>query len=85
MTKSLSRLALGALCAASVFAADSAQAQNEMHFPMLVYRTGPYAPSGIPLANGFRDYYNLVNKRDNGINGVKVVAEECETQYDTKL
>ncbi|HYS92789.1 MAG TPA: ABC transporter substrate-binding protein, partial [Candidatus Acidoferrales bacterium] len=52
--------------------------------PLLVYRTGPYAPSGIPIANGMVDYFNLVNDRDGGINGVKLVWEECETQYDTK-
>ncbi len=50
----------------------------------LVYRTGPYAPSGIPIANGFIDYFTLVNERDGGINGVKLALEECETQYDTK-
>jgi branched-chain amino acid transport system substrate-binding protein len=53
--------------------------------PGLVYRTGPYAPGGIPLANGFRDYYNLINKRDGGIDGVKIVYEECETQYKTDV
>ncbi|MDH5750819.1 MAG: ABC transporter substrate-binding protein [Deltaproteobacteria bacterium] len=58
---------------------------QEQFFPMLVYRTGPYAPSGIPVANGFRDYYDLVNKRDGGINGVKITWEECETEYNTKL
>ncbi len=52
---------------------------------MLVYRTGPYAPNGIPSANGLRDYFTLVNVRDGGINGVKVAFEECETQYNTKL
>jgi branched-chain amino acid transport system substrate-binding protein len=51
---------------------------------MLVYRTGPYAPSGIPVANGFRDYYALVNAK-GGINGVKITTEECETEYNTKL
>ena len=45
---------------------------------------GPYAPSGIPIANGFVDYFTLINERDGGINGVKVAWEECETQYDTK-
>ena len=60
-------------------------AQSEQFMPMLVYRTGPYAPSGIPVANGFRDYYSLVNKRDGGINGVKITFEECETEYNTKL
>ena len=57
---------------------------NTIFIPLLVYRTGPYAPSGIPIANGFVDYFNLINERDNGINGVKVSWEECETQYDTK-
>lgn len=67
-----------------VFAAKVAAAA-EQFIPMLVYRTGPYAPSGIPVANGFRDYYTLVNKRDGGINGVKIIFEECETKYNTKL
>ncbi|MFQ5756373.1 MAG: ABC transporter substrate-binding protein, partial [Acidiferrobacterales bacterium] len=76
---------LGALIAVTgVFSAE-AVAQNEQFIPMLVYRTGPYAPSGIPVANGFRDYYTLINKRDGGINGVKIIFEECETQYNTKL
>jgi branched-chain amino acid transport system substrate-binding protein len=57
----------------------------EQFIPMLVYRTGPYAPSGTPVANGVRDYYMLLNKRDGGINGVKISFEECETQYNTKL
>jgi branched-chain amino acid transport system substrate-binding protein len=63
----------------------SAAAQDKSMFvPLLVYRTGPYAPSGIPIANGFVDYFTMVNERDGGINGVKVAWEECETQYDTK-
>jgi branched-chain amino acid transport system substrate-binding protein len=62
-----------------------APAQDKTVFiPLLVYRTGPYAPNGIPWANGFNDYYTLVNERDGGINGVKIVFEECEMQYDTK-
>ena len=52
--------------------------------PLLVYRTGPYAPSGIPVANGLADYYTLINERDGGINGIKLAWEECEFQYDTK-
>jgi branched-chain amino acid transport system substrate-binding protein len=58
--------------------------QSSIFIPLLVYRTGPYAPSGIPNANGFQDYFALVNERDGGINGVKIALEECETQYDTK-
>ncbi len=76
---------LGAVVAATGIFAGPAMAAEEQFFPMLVYRTGPYAPSGIPVANGFRDYYTMLNKRDSGINGVKVTFEECETQYNTKL
>ncbi len=61
-----------------------AQQAPGIFVPLLVYRTGPFAPSGIPIANGFVDYFTLINQRDGGINGVKLVWEECETQYDTK-
>jgi branched-chain amino acid transport system substrate-binding protein len=65
--------------------AGVAVAQDKtMFIPLLVYRTGAYAPSGIPSANGFNDYFNLLNERDGGINGVKILFEECEMQYDTK-
>jgi branched-chain amino acid transport system substrate-binding protein len=77
--------ATGAAVVAAPMLAAPAAAQNEQFIPMLVYRTGPYAPSGIPVANGFRDYYKLINKRDGGINGVKITFEECETKYNTKL
>jgi len=62
-----------------------AVAQNEVFIPLLVYRTGPFAPNGIPSANGFNDYFNLVNERDGGVNGVKIAWEECETQYKNDL
>jgi branched-chain amino acid transport system substrate-binding protein len=61
----------------------SALAQNEQFIPNLVYRTGAYAPNGIPFANGRADYYTLINERDGGINGVKIVFEECDTGYAT--
>ena len=72
-----------ALAAGGLVTAALAQSST-IFIPLLVYRTGPYAPSGIPIANGFVDYFNLVNERDGGINGVKISWEECETQYDTK-
>ena len=76
---------IGAVVAASGVLSTGALAAGEQFFPGLTYRTGPYAPNGIPLANGVRDYYKLVNARDGGINGVKIVYEECETQYNTKV
>jgi branched-chain amino acid transport system substrate-binding protein len=77
-------LTIVALGAGPLVSAAGAQAK-EMFIPLLVYRTGPYAPSGIPIANGFVDYFTLLNERDGGINGVKLTWEECETQYKTDL
>ena len=74
-------MACAALSGALVSTAAMAQAK-EQFFPVLVYRTGAYAPNGVPWANGYVDYLKLVNAR-GGINGVKVSFEECETGYAT--
>ena len=66
-----------AVCAA---AADTSAAK-EQFMPLLVYRTGAYAPNGTPWANAKQDYLKLINARDGGVNGVKLVYEECETAY----
>ncbi len=81
----LKSLALAVTLAASGLAAPpAALAQaNELFFPLLVYRTGPYAPSGTPWANGQLDYLKMIIARDGGINGVKTSYEECETGYAT--
>lgn len=73
--------AAAALSSALVGTAAYAQAK-EQFFPVLVYRTGAYAPNGVPWANGFVDYLKLTNAR-GGINGVKIIWEECETGYAT--
>ncbi len=80
-------LILGLACAAFVDGsalATKAQAQDSIYVPLLTYRTGPYAGSGIPIANGMHDYLQMLNERDGGIGGVKLNIEECETGYDTK-
>ena len=65
-------------------AASGAWAQaNEQFFPVLVYRTGAYAPNGVPFADGYVDYLKLVNARDGGINGIRITFEECEFGYAT--
>jgi len=74
-------VAAAGLSSALVSTVASAQAK-EQFFPVLVYRTGAYAPNGVPFANGYVDYLKLVNAR-GGINGVKVSFEECETGYAT--
>jgi branched-chain amino acid transport system substrate-binding protein len=79
------RAAALALAAAGVFgmAQDVAAQANEIFIPVLVYRTGAYAPNGVPWADGFVDYLKLVNERDGGVNGIKIAFEECETGYAT--
>jgi branched-chain amino acid transport system substrate-binding protein len=80
------RTVLGLAAAAvgvAVMAAPALTADNEQFLPALVYRTGPYAPNGVPFADGVADYWTLINERDGGINGVKIVYEECETGYAT--
>ncbi len=80
------KLTLGVVSAAVLatpLLATTAQAQDKLFFPGFVYRTGPYAPNGIPVANGMRDYFALVNK-NGGLNGTMIEYEECETGYNTK-
>ena len=75
--------ALGAAVLGSLATAPAAFAQaKEQFFPVLVYRTGAYAPNGVPFADGYVDYLKLVNA-NGGINGVKISWEECETGYAT--
>ena len=79
----LSKTLIAAAVVAASSVATSAFAQAEQFFPLLSYRTGPYAPNGTPWANGKQDYIKLINARDGGINGVKLTFEECETGYAT--
>ncbi|PTX00879.1 ABC transporter substrate-binding protein [Pararhodobacter aggregans] len=72
-----------ALLAATTGLAAPAVAQD-LHFPMLNYRTGPFAPGGIPFADGYQDYLTLINQRDGGIGGLPIRMSECETAYNTE-
>jgi branched-chain amino acid transport system substrate-binding protein len=80
------RVLAAAFCAglSALLGGPVAQAADakEQFFPILPYRTGPYAPNGVPWANGYVDYLKLVNAQ-GGVNGVKIIFEECETGYDT--
>jgi branched-chain amino acid transport system substrate-binding protein len=75
-------LAAAGLAAALAPTAAFAQAK-EQFFPLLVYRTGAYAPNGTPWANGKQDYLKMIDARDGGVNGVKLTWEECEYGYAT--
>ncbi len=74
--------ALALLGSAATIAPVSAQ--ESIYVPLFSYRTGPYAGSGVPIADGMKDYLTMLNERDGGIGGVKLQIEECETGYDTK-
>jgi len=76
------KLKLAALALGAVMAAGPAMA--DLVFPSLSYRTGPYAPGGIPFADGYADYFTLLNERDGGIGGEKIQMPECETAYNTE-
>jgi branched-chain amino acid transport system substrate-binding protein len=76
--------ALAGLLATTLAAGTPAAAQDSIYVPLLTYRTGAFAGSGQHIANGMHDYLRMLNERDGGINGVRLVIEECETGYDTK-
>lgn len=75
-------LTVGVIAAA--LAMGSMTASAELVFPSLSYRTGPYAPNGIPFADGYADYFTLLNERDGGIGGEPIKVIECETGYNTE-
>lgn len=77
MTRLAAAIAVATTAAMPVLAQD-------LHFPMLNYRTGPFAPGGIPFADGYQDYLTLINERDGGIGGVPIRMSECETAYNTE-
>ena len=83
MTRRRTLVAKAALAATLALGLAAPAAAAELVFPSLSYRTGPYAPSGIPFADGYEDYFTLLNERDGGIEGVKITVPKCETGYNT--
>lgn len=80
----LKSLIAGTILASTLTGAALPAFAEELFVPLFSYRTGPYAGSGIPIANGMHDYLTMLNERDGGINGVKIRVGECETGYDTQ-
>lgn len=76
------KLRFAAAVAAAMMAAAPALA--DLTVPNLSYRTGPYGANGNQYADGFNDYFTLLNERDGGIGGQKVLTPECETAYNTE-
>ena len=81
----LSQFALGvAVVAAASAAVATAHAEDGIYIPLMSYRTGPYSGAGAAIFNGMSDYLNMLNARDGGVGGARLIVEECETGYDTK-
>src|SRR5271165_5777663 len=80
----LLKCAAGALALSLAAPVTDALAEDSIYVPLLTYRTGPFAGSGTPIADGMHDYLTMLNERDGGIGGVKLIVDECETSYDTK-
>jgi branched-chain amino acid transport system substrate-binding protein len=57
-------------------------AAGAQFLPVLSVREGGQRFIFIPRVDGYIAYLTLLNERDGGINGVKLVWEECETVWD---
>jgi branched-chain amino acid transport system substrate-binding protein len=56
--------------------------EKTQYFPILAYRTGPFAAGGSGFSSGLEDFMELRNLQ-GGVNGIKYSWEECETAYNT--
>lgn len=63
------------------FVGSSAVFAQEQYIPIIAYRTGPVTAIGSGAPGGFIDYMDMLNKRDGGVNGIKLVWEDCETGF----
>lgn len=80
----LTPLRAAAVAAALALAVAAPARADEQYFPLQSYRVGPYAAGGTGFFGGTIDYFNLINTRDGGVNGVKLTWDECETQYEVE-
>jgi branched-chain amino acid transport system substrate-binding protein len=56
----------------------------EQFIPLPTFRVGAYASSGIPVWGGFIDYLTYLDEAEGGVSGVKLVYEECETEWSAE-
>ena len=83
----LTKLTVGAAAiamAATMVMETKAQAEDTLYIPMTTYRTGPFSANGTRVADGMSDYFEMLNQRDGGIGGAKLIVEECETGYNAQ-
>ena len=81
----LKHIVLGAAVASLIGgSALVSQASADTLIPLFTYRTGPFANSGIPIANGMHDYLAMLNARDGGIGGVKIVIRRVRDRLQER-
>jgi branched-chain amino acid transport system substrate-binding protein len=78
--RSASAALLGLAC--GVGSVPALAQDNTQFVPIVGYRMGQFASVGSGFYSGMVDYFNMINARDGGVNGVKLTWEECETEYD---
>lgn len=54
-----------------------------IYTPLASYRVGPYAAGGSGYYGGEIDLFKWLNLKYGGINGIPIVWDECETEWDT--
>ncbi|MBI4988634.1 MAG: ABC transporter substrate-binding protein [Rhodocyclales bacterium] len=77
----MKKSALIGFAIAAALGASAVQAADQ-YIGLPSYRVGPYAAGGTGIFGGMIDYFQLVNERDGGVNGVKLTWDECETEYN---
>lgn len=84
MRATLKRSLIGAAFALAALAGAVPQAlasPDQQFIPLATYRVGSYASSGVQVWAGMIDYLRYINEIEGGINGVKLVWQECETEW----
>lgn len=74
-------LVIGTGAAAFAVTARPGPDSDKQFLPIASYRVGPYASAGAQIWAGLIDYYRYINEVEGGINGVKIVWQECETEW----
>lgn len=54
-----------------------------IYCPLASYRVGPYAAGGSGYYGGEIDLWKWINLKYGGIDGIPIVWDECETEWDT--
>ena len=55
--------AAAAILAGALALPAPSRAQDSIYVPLFTYRTGAFAGSGVPIADGMHDYLEMLNQR----------------------